>query len=242
MPFASDETRPGEGGGRRPGGLAIAILIAAVAAFAPAASATTHSYPATYSGTAVTGGTVEFDTSADGASVARFAVANVLTTCGIITGTSTGTFPIVNNSFSNGSSTATGLRFNGSFPAPQRAQGTFSFRIIGFFPPSCTSADVTWSATTTVPPPDVTAPQTSIKSGPSARTEAEKATFRFKSNEAGSSFQCKLDRKPWSGCRSPKTYRNLKPGKHTFKVRARDGAGNTDPSPAKRSWRVLPHD
>lgn len=81
-----------------------------------------------------------------------------------------------------------------------------------------------------------------VKSGPSARTEAEKATFRFKSNEAGSSFQCKLDRKPWSGCRSPKTYRNLKPGKHTFKVRARDGAGNTDPSPAKRSWRVLPHD
>ena len=38
---------------------------------------------------------------------------------------------------------------------------------------------------------------------------------------------------------SPKTYRNLKLGKHTFKVRATDPAGNTDPTPAKRSFKII---
>lgn len=238
MSSASDGVRPGAGSGRRRGlgALIAAGLIAAVSALAPAANATTHSYPATYSGTTLTGGTVEFDTSADGASVTRFAVANVLTTCGIVSATSTGTFPIVNNSFSNPS--VTGLRFNGNFTGPQQAQGTVSLRTIGFFPPSCTSADVSWTASTSVPPPDKTPPQTKISSGPAGKTGAEKATFRFRSSEAGSTFQCKLDRKPWRSCRSPKTYRDLKDGKHTFKVRARDGAGNVDPTPAKRSWRV----
>lgn len=230
-----------DGAGRRRAGLAVLLfagLIAAFAALVTGARAANYSYPATYSGSAVPAGTVEFDTAADGASVTRFAVSNVLTTCGIISGTTTGTFPIANESFSSGSSTAVGIRFNGSFPAVQQAQGTLSFRIIGFFPASCTSADVPWTATTSTPPRDTVAPQTTISSGPSGKTGAEKATFRFRSSEAGSTFQCKLDAKPWSSCRSPKAYRNLKDGRHIFKVRARDAAGNVDPTPAKRSWRV----
>lgn len=63
--------------------------------------------------------------------------------------------------------------------------------------------------------------------------------FKFSSTEAGSAFQCKLDRKPFKPCASPKKYKKLKPGKHVFKVRAIDEAGNADPTPAKRSFKVL---
>ncbi|MBS1881176.1 MAG: hypothetical protein JST31_16815, partial [Actinobacteria bacterium] len=40
-------------------------------------------------------------------------------------------------------------------------------------------------------------------------------------------------------CRSPRTYRNLKPGKHTFRVRVL-GVGGASPSKATAfSWRVV---
>ena len=40
--------------------------------------------------------------------------------------------------------------------------------------------------------------------------------FAFKADEAGSSFLCKLDDKPFDLCRSPKRYVGLEPGKHVF--------------------------
>jgi hypothetical protein len=52
-------------------------------------------------------------------------------------------------------------------------------------------------------------------------------------------LQCRIDRGLWRACRSPRTYRNLKKGLHTFRVRARDAAGNVDATPAKRSWRIV---
>jgi CSLREA domain-containing protein len=64
------------------------------------------------------------------------------------------------------------------------------------------------------------------------------AQLKFSSNEAGSTFQCKLDGKSFKACRSPKTYSNLKPGKHVFAVRAIDPAGNVDPSPAKKKFTI----
>jgi hypothetical protein len=64
------------------------------------------------------------------------------------------------------------------------------------------------------------------------------ATFRFGSSEAGSTFLCRLDGKPFRGCRSPRTYRRLKPGRHAFRVKARDGAGNLDLTPAIRRFRI----
>jgi hypothetical protein len=88
------------------------------------------------------------------------------------------------------------------------------------------------------PPPDTTAPNTTITRGVSGRTARRVATFRFRSSEAGSTFQCRLDRRAWTSCRSPKTYRNLRPGLHTFRVRARDAAGNVDPTAATRRWRI----
>lgn len=145
-----------------------------------------------------------------------------------------GTFLIVNDAFQ--STSTTGVRFRGSFPAVQSAQGVLSLKLVGF--PSCTSQDVAWTASTPTPPPDTLPPRTTVASGPSGKTAARKATFRFRSSESGSTFQCKLDGKPWGGCKSPKKYSGLANGKHTFRVKARDSAGNVDPSPAKRSWRV----
>jgi hypothetical protein len=67
----------------------------------------------------------------------------------------------------------------------------------------------------------------------------DKATFKFTSDEAGSTFLCKLDGKPFRACRSPKTYRHLRPGRHRFHVEAVSNEG-TDPSPASKSFRIAP--
>ena len=85
---------------------------------------------------------------------------------------------------------------------------------------------------------DTEPPQTRITKGPSASTTSHKATFRFTSSEKGSTFACKVDDSAWKACTSPASQR-VSPGSHTFRVRATDASGNTDPTPAKRSWRVL---
>lgn len=86
---------------------------------------------------------------------------------------------------------------------------------------------------------DTTPPDTKITKGPAKKTHKRKVTFKFTSTEGKSTFQCKLDKKPFKACGSPKTYKKLKPGKHVFKVRAIDKAGNVDPTPAKRKFTVL---
>jgi hypothetical protein len=88
------------------------------------------------------------------------------------------------------------------------------------------------------PTPDVTPPQTKIAKGPGAKLAQGKARFSFRSSEKGSSFKCKLDGRKVRRCVSPKRYSGLKPGRHTFKVWAIDAAGNQDPTPAKRRFRV----
>jgi hypothetical protein len=84
---------------------------------------------------------------------------------------------------------------------------------------------------------DTTAPDTTITSGPPAETTSTSATFSFISSEAGSAFDCRLDNGEWSSCISPKSYSGIRPGNHTFQVRARDSLGNTDPTPASHTWR-----
>ena len=85
---------------------------------------------------------------------------------------------------------------------------------------------------------DTTPPTVTITKAPKAKSASTTAKFRFKSNEAGSTFQCKLDKGKFKSCRSPKTYKKLKPGKHVFKVRATDKAGNVG-KPAARKFTVL---
>jgi hypothetical protein len=86
---------------------------------------------------------------------------------------------------------------------------------------------------------DRKAPNTRITGAPPAATSSRIARFKFSSTERGSQFQCKPDwKKGWSSCRSPTTYTQLRPGQHTFLVRAVDKAGNVDRTPAKKVWTV----
>ena len=87
-------------------------------------------------------------------------------------------------------------------------------------------------------PPDTTAPQTAIDSGPSGASTSSDATFTFSADEPGAVFACRLDGGDWAGCSSPTTYTGLTDGTHTFEVRATDAAGNVDDTPAIRSWSV----
>ncbi len=86
------------------------------------------------------------------------------------------------------------------------------------------------------PQPPV-APDTLITAKPGKRVKARSATFRFTSSLAGSKFECRLDRAGWSACKSPRKLGKLKPGKHTFKVRAIKG-DLLDRTPASYSWTV----
>jgi hypothetical protein len=90
---------------------------------------------------------------------------------------------------------------------------------------------------TPAPAPDRAAPRTLLR-----RTQINhakrKATFRFASGEAGSGFRCKLDKKKYKPCTSPKTYKKLKRGKHVFRVKARDRAGNVDKTPMVKRFRI----
>ncbi len=85
---------------------------------------------------------------------------------------------------------------------------------------------------------DTTPPKVTITKAPKAKTASTTAKFKFRSNEAGSKFQCKLDKGKFKNCRSPKTYKKLKPGKHVFKVKATDAAGNVS-TVVKRKFTVL---
>jgi hypothetical protein len=67
---------------------------------------------------------------------------------------------------------------------------------------------------------------------------ATTADFVFSSSETGSSFECRLDAAAWASCTSPKSYSSLAAGNHTFDVRATDAVGNTDPTPAMRTWTI----
>jgi acid phosphatase type 7 len=85
---------------------------------------------------------------------------------------------------------------------------------------------------------DTTPPDTVINSGPSGTVKTRDASFTFSSTEPSSTFECSLDGAAFSACSSPTRYTGLANRSHTFKVRATDAAGNTDQSPASRTWKV----
>jgi trypsin len=89
-------------------------------------------------------------------------------------------------------------------------------------------------------PADTDSPQSTIEKHPRKDIHSNKkrirVRFEFTSDESGSSFECKLDKRPFKPCTSPKAYRVGTPDEprtHVFKVRATDPAGNTDPTPAR---------
>ena len=119
----------------------------------------------------------------------------------------------------------------------------FAVRAIG--PVGFDETPATRSFTIEGPPPeapsseaDSTAPETQITGGPTGRTRNRTPKFRFRANEP-STYECKLDKRGWRSCASPKIYSQLGRGGHRFKVRATDLAGNTEPEPAKQRFRIV---
>lgn len=88
------------------------------------------------------------------------------------------------------------------------------------------------------PPVDTTAPDTTISAAPASLTNSNSASFTFTSSEGNSTFESRLDGAAFAAATSPQALANLADGSHTFEVRARDAAGNTDSTPASRTWIV----
>jgi CSLREA domain-containing protein len=83
-----------------------------------------------------------------------------------------------------------------------------------------------------------TTPTVKITKGPKKSSKSTTAKFKFAATPAaGATFECKLDGKKWAKCKPPKTYKGLKPGKHTFQVRA-SVPGAPASKPAKSQFTV----
>jgi hypothetical protein len=121
------------------------------------------------------------------------------------------------------------------------ADGNYTFRVRG-------KADGGWydripaARNFTV---DGTPPETTLNPllgpGEGALVTLVTAQFGFTSSESGT-FECNLDGLGFAGCGSPRDLSGLASGAHRFQVRARDQAGNYDPTPAERNWTVAAPD
>ena len=88
------------------------------------------------------------------------------------------------------------------------------------------------------PDADVTAPDTTITDAPADPDNDATPTFAFTSDDAGATFECRVDNQTFAPCTSPHTTGALADGAHTFEVRAVDGEDNTDATAAAHAWTV----
>ena len=92
-----------------------------------------------------------------------------------------------------------------------------------------------YSATITL---DTVNPETTITTKPVPLSNTRSPSFSFTSTDPDSTFECQLDSGVFALCPSPKVYSGLMDGSHTINVRAIDGAGNIDPTPATYTWTI----
>jgi subtilisin family serine protease len=92
------------------------------------------------------------------------------------------------------------------------------------------------------PQPEARAPVTSFARHPAAtvRTRGRSAlvVFRFRADQSGATFRCKVDRSPFAVC-EPKLVRRFVIGRHVVKVKARGATGLVEQTPAGFSFRVV---
>lgn len=92
-----------------------------------------------------------------------------------------------------------------------------------------------------LPEPTYLIPLTRITFAPASKTRSRNPVFRFTdaTGQPGTTFQCKVDRKPWRGCASPLRLKRLSRGRHTLAIKGVNAAGTPEPKPAKRTFRVV---
>ncbi len=78
---------------------------------------------------------------------------------------------------------------------------------------------------------------TEITSAPGEFSNERVARFEFKSNDTNAKFECSVDGAAAEACTSPFS-RSLGDGGHSFSVRATDGAGTEDATPAEHLWTI----
>lgn len=92
-----------------------------------------------------------------------------------------------------------------------------------------------WGTAASVPSPP---PDTAITDGPSGTVRSDSARFRVSSDQRVVRYECSLDGAAFARCAPPQDFDGLSEGEHALEVRAVDGAGTPDASPAKRTWTV----
>jgi hypothetical protein len=80
-----------------------------------------------------------------------------------------------------------------------------------------------------------TAPR--IVAHPTAPTDSKRARFAFVGRERDLRFQCRLDARAWTSCRSPVRYAQLALGRHVFRARAKDPDGPMSAT-TRFAWRI----
>ena len=115
--------------------------------------------------------------------------------------------------------------FDGANP-----NGTWSLFVIDEFTGDMGTISGGWTLDLQTTPPETVISAKKIK--------GNTVKFRFTSNVPGSTFQCKLDKRKFKPCSSPKKYRKLSDGKHKFKVRAVDASGNVDATPSRKKFKI----
>jgi hypothetical protein len=86
---------------------------------------------------------------------------------------------------------------------------------------------------------DSTAPQTKIVRGPRKRAYDRTPSFRLHTNDAGAHFTCSVDGEAFRRCQPFFILPKLALGRHSVAIAALDPAGNVDPTPAVKRWKIV---
>jgi hypothetical protein len=124
-------------------------------------------------------------------------------------------------------------------PSSPLADGSYTFRVQATDAAGNSAVATRSFAVQTPSTPPAAAPDTTITKGPK-KTRKRKPKFKFTASQAGSTFQCKLDRGAFTPCSSPFVPSvKLLPGKHVLKVQGIGPTGIADGTPAVRKFKVL---
>jgi hypothetical protein len=127
---------------------------------------------------------------------------------------------------------------NSDTPSSPLAGGSHTFRVQATDAAS-NSAIATRTFSVQIPQPPAP-PDTAITKGPKKKTTKRRPKFKFTSTQAGSTFQCQLDKGQFAPCTSPFVPpRKLRLGKHVLKVKAIGPTGVPDSTPAVKKFKVV---